>query len=572
MVLDYITARYAAEYAPLNAVYRERNGVDLPSHDNYAPLTVKPMQAKAGEMVDPVSGGVVAAGGGYTPGSLRTRSRIAQAEPEFRDALQTFLAHKRQINHWLAYGDFAADAQAVFGNRDLMNAVQAKGGEEAVTVLRKWVDLFTQGGVRDASAGIAFSRATQRVTSRAATIQLVGNVGTRLIQSLQYFAAIHSMPIGSYLKRVVKLHTGQLNFWAEAFNSEFIQRRLREGPPVVRQAVQGILASKPNRLKFEIARFGKTIGASDALFTAVTYSIAKDFHMAKGREMGFSGPELDAYATAEAVRATEKVAQPTRAGTRSLTELTGSAPMRIFWSYASEARQKIALAAWDISKWKQDPKQAARTAFLVWGIGGFMSQLIRNTWRDIKDDDDDEWFDEKNWSLKRLMLATIAGPLNGIPVFGQAVEDLAGGLTKSPTPEGNLLSGVGRAADSTFNLVSGKPFSDDEPVEETFKTLNAILSGLGFINDTAAAVSATGTLITDAVKVLDALHDDTDETAAKRDRANARLLKAEDERKKAALTELQRTAAEDRRSASHVRSVQRREQRAAPLRQKEGTE
>jgi hypothetical protein len=152
MVLDYITNDYAAEHGPVNAVFRERNGVDLPSHDNYAPLTVKPMQAKAGEMVDPVSGGVVAAGGGYTPGSLRTRSRIAEAEPEFRDALQTYLAHKRQINHWLAYGDFAADAQAVFGNRDLMNAVQAKGGEEAVTVLRKWVDVFTQGGVRDASA------------------------------------------------------------------------------------------------------------------------------------------------------------------------------------------------------------------------------------------------------------------------------------------------------------------------------------------------------------------------------------------------------------------------------------
>ena len=74
--LAFIRAIYAAEYGPLNAMYRARHGVDLPQNANYAPVTVAPAQAKAGEMIDPVGGGTTT-GSILTPGSLRTRSRSA---------------------------------------------------------------------------------------------------------------------------------------------------------------------------------------------------------------------------------------------------------------------------------------------------------------------------------------------------------------------------------------------------------------------------------------------------------------------------------------------------------------
>ena len=96
--LAFIRAIYAAEYGPLNAMYRARHGVDLPQNANYAPVTVAPAQAKAGEMIDPVGGGTTT-GSILTPGSLRTRSRTAIAEPDFKDALQVMLAHNKQMQH-----------------------------------------------------------------------------------------------------------------------------------------------------------------------------------------------------------------------------------------------------------------------------------------------------------------------------------------------------------------------------------------------------------------------------------------------------------------------------------------
>jgi hypothetical protein len=166
-VMAWLSVKYANEWAELNPLYRERHGVNLPQHDNYAPLLVKPMQAKAGEMVDPVSGAAVS-GSILTPGSLRTRSRNAIAEPDFRDALQVFMAHKKQMGYWKAYYDLAVEAQAVLGNRELMNSVEAKAGKEAVSVIRKWIDVFAQGGVRDAAQVVHRRQCSHRLQVRTA--------------------------------------------------------------------------------------------------------------------------------------------------------------------------------------------------------------------------------------------------------------------------------------------------------------------------------------------------------------------------------------------------------------------
>ena len=54
---------------------------------------------------------------------------MAIAEPEFRDALQTFVASQKQMGYWKAYYDLATDMQAVLGNRELMNS-RGSGGRQ----------------------------------------------------------------------------------------------------------------------------------------------------------------------------------------------------------------------------------------------------------------------------------------------------------------------------------------------------------------------------------------------------------------------------------------------------------
>lgn len=502
-VRDFLSEQYAAEYAPLNALYRERHGVNLPGHDNYAPLTVKPMQARAGDVVDPVTGRAMGANL-LTPGSLRSRSRVANAEPDFRDALQTYLGHVRQLEHWKSYYDLALDLNAVVGNRDVANATEAAAGEQAVKVLQGWSQMFAQGGNRDAAAFLSLNQSLGKMSGRAAEMILFGRAGTLMIQSTQLGAALAEMPTGSYVKRLGMLFAGQLG-WRDALHSPYIQRRFNAAPPIVRQALDALAATEPNRIKHAARQMGRLIAGADALFTAGTYAIALDYHRGQGRKANFTGADLEAYAHREAERAVDRVAQPTRAGARSLFENSTTSPLaRAGWAFASEARQKIALAAWATRGAKQDPANFARTLAVVWGAGGLAAAIIRSAWRDMKDDEDEDIFDERNWSAARLLAATVAGPLQGIPVFGDIVESGINRTAGVYVPGGDIFSQAQGGVTGAKKLVTGKA----DNAEERLKAAKAMLFTMGLANDTLAAASTLANVAEDGVKVVDNLNGD----------------------------------------------------------------
>lgn len=484
-VMSFIADRYSREHAPLNALYRERHGVDLPSHQYYAPLTVKPMQAKAGEVVDPVSG-FSTSGNSITPGSLRTRSRRAVAEPDFKDALAVFLGHSRQIEYWKAYYDFSMEANAVLGNVEVANAVEAKAGKEALTVIRKFLDVFAMGGVRDSGAGLANHNTLSRAVSRASSAAILGRVSTLLVQTTQLAAASVKMPLGSYALRFGKLLTGQLA-WSDAINSPFIQRRVRMQEPIAREAMKALgEASRPNAIKHHARKLGALLGGTDGLFTAGTYAILLDYHRGQGARLGMSGADLDAYAHQEAERATEEVAQPMRAGTKSIAELTNTSPLsRSLWAFASESRQKMMLLAWAGHAIKggntAQAAQFAKVAFLVFGVGGLYVQILKNLWREAKGDDE-----EDKWSAWNMGRAVLTAPATGVAGFSAVVE-----------ASGGLLSSFGRAVPAIEAL-----WDDDEDTSEaTMRHVETLLMSASLFSETAAGLASFMHLAVDALKL-----------------------------------------------------------------------
>ena len=476
-VMSFIQSIYAAEWAPLNALYRERHGIDLPHHNNYAPITTQPQQVKAGQVVDPVSGGTIT-GSVLTPGALRGRNHSAVAQPRFEDALQTLIGHTKQIEHWKAYYDFAVDAQAVFGNRDLINAVEAKAGKATVKALQNFLDYFAQGGIRDAGASLAMNQAMNQRVGRASQMMILGRVSTLLVQSTQLGAASVEMPTMAYLKRFGQLISGQLS-WSKAVKSDFIQRRYKTAPPIVQQAMKNLAtANRPNIITHGVRLLGNTLSGADALFTGGTYAILLDYHMETGAQLGLSGSELEAYAHAEAERATERVAQPMRGANRSLMELTTTNPLaKSVWAFASEARQKAALQAWAAVEAKSNPSNFSKTFVLTFIIGGLMPQILRNLWRDTKGDDDEE-----KWSAKRLTTAALLGPLKGIP--GGSMESI---MAFSP-----------KKLESAYNSLKEGP---DSSPEELAKATETVLMFLGMFHDTPAAMASFSHIARDAVEV-----------------------------------------------------------------------
>jgi hypothetical protein len=490
-VRAFLTESYEAEHPSLNAVYRELNGVDLPSHRNYSPLTVKPMQERAGREIDPVTGASVQAGSS-TPGSLRSRG-TSIAEPDFKDALQTYITHTMQMEHWKAYAPFVLEANALLGNRDVKNSVTAKAGDQAGDVIAGWMNYASMGGTRDAAAHLTINQALSRTLNRATSVALVGRAGVLAIQATQLGAAAAEMPLGAYLKRFSKLMAGQLS-WGEAMKSAYVQRRIQELPPVVRQAVDGLKAEKPNILRHNVQKLGRLIGGADGLFTAGTYAMVYDYQLSQLKERGITGAEAEAQARMEAERITDRVAQPTRPGARSLFELTASNPFtRTAWSFASEARKNVGVIA---SAMMNRPLEAKVGALVyVFLINAVMATIIRTAWRDMRDPEDDEIFDEKHWNFQRMALKAVTEPIYGIPLVGPAVEDAIFSAMGVWKPEGNLLDAPSRAAGPIKRIP--ETLSGERTTAEVLRDVEAILGAMGLFNSNFAAAASLSHIVRD---------------------------------------------------------------------------
>jgi len=225
-----------------------------------------------------------------------------------------------------------------------------------------------------------------------------------------------------------------------------------------------------------------------------------DYQMMQAKTLGLSGAEADAYAMKAAERSVDRIAQPTRAGTRSLFENTSSnAGMKVLWSFASESRQKLALALWRIGASDRSLGEKARAAAVTWVVGGMIVTLMRAAIRDMKDDDDDEVFDEKNWGLKRLALASLTGPLGGIPFLGDVATAGIYGISGEYHQDSTMLSALPQA----FKAATRVSDWGDEKPDRIMKDVESIMGGFAFGNDTLSAASSLTHLARDLFGIVD---------------------------------------------------------------------
>jgi hypothetical protein len=483
-VMAFLASSYGEEYDRINEVFRKIWNVSMPRHKMYAPLSVNPVQGKGDTIMDPVSGDTM--GAGMTPGSLKNRSFSAIAEPELKDAFQVFLTHARQMEHFIAYGEFSRDALGVINRRETRSAILAAGGPTAAGTLSKWIDYFALGGVQDANIGSKWGRIMGGMLGRISQAALVGRVSVLAMQSLQLAAASFKMPLGSFLTRFAKLSTGQLG-WSDAIHSEYIERRVSQMPPLVRDMLAGIASGTPNRAKYLAGKLGQTISGADALFTAGTYAIFYDYHLKIAKASKAENPEAVAHKEAE--RLTDQVAQPTRTGARSWLEVAnqGNPAFRAMWNFSSDPRQKASLIVYEAMR--RDTSgldKAGNVAFMsakVWIIGGILTTLLRTIVRDLRSDDDDEIFDERYWNPQRLALMAATGPLSAVPFLGGMIEASTYAATGQFMPKGGMLNFMESAAAIPAKWGKGKV----EPLKD-LETLAT--AGAGFSGTSAAAASA----------------------------------------------------------------------------------
>jgi hypothetical protein len=494
-VRDFILKDFADGWEELNAVYSSINGINLPRIKNYSPLSVDPLMSQTAQGIDP-SSGEVAGAGARSPSFLKSRGGNL-AEPNFHDAIQAWQAHTMMAEHWKAYAELAADLTPVLNHRDVRNAAKVAAGSEAATMIGMRLDWMHRGGEVTAANRFWLMQFFSNAMNRMASMALFGRATTLMVQVTQLAAASTKMPTGAYLSRLGKLLSGNLK-WREAFNSPLVQRRIAQQPVQVQVAMRGLFSDKPSRAKDAARWLGQQISAFDGVYTAGTYAIVYDYQ----RSLGMSHEQ----ATEEAERITEEIAQPTRPGTRSMWEVANTnALMRAAFAFASDARKNVALTWFSYSKRGATAGNKA-LAFLI--VGGVISELLRTMWRDFRDDEDDEFLDEKNWGdPMRFIAAGLTDWMYGVPVLGETAERTINAALGIHTfdrggifgPVKSVVPALKRTPDTVADLLSG-----DADWGEVMRDANAILTAMGLFNNQIAALAVLSNPAKDAMQAADA--------------------------------------------------------------------
>jgi hypothetical protein len=343
-----------------------------------------------------------------------------------------------------------------------------------------------------------------RVTGNFAAIALFGRVSTLALQVTQLGAAAAKMPVGAYLSRFGKLMSGQLG-WLDALDSPYIQRRIKDMPPAVALAMQGLRSEKPSQIRNAAKWLGQHLSSFDGFFTAGTYAIVYDYQLAQAKQSGMTGQEAADFARVEAERTVDEVAQPTRAGARSIYELNNTNPVaRAVWAFSSESRKNLGLVLYNAAK--GTTADTGRALLYVLVINGMLAAVIRSAFRDLRDDDDDEIFDEKNWGANRMLAMLISEPLYGFPVVGEAIESAifsAFGVYKPSGPLFDLAPAVPAlkrmATEYPAQLMEG-----DVEWRDVARDVNRILGTAGLFNSTIAGAASISNLAKDAFEVTSA--------------------------------------------------------------------
>jgi hypothetical protein len=501
-IRDWLAGEYRNGYDSLNEVYARMYGVNLPRLVNYSPGTFEAMDMM-GQDIDPYGQGLLSEGG-FRAGMTITRGNH-KAAPRLEDALSVYWSHVNATEHFKAFGEFARDLRGVMNNAEVRKSIKAKGGKDLLEAGQNWIGAFERNGVENRSTSSAFDEFIRRRQASQAYLALAYNMGTLMKQSTAALASLLNMGPGAAARQFAKLVSGGLDLKA-AYNSEVIQRRMDAGySPEVRQAMAAMMAERPSWGTGLVQKGMEIIGVVDAVFTTASYAMAYDYHLQSAKDAGMNDALAQTEAEREAEATVARTAQPSEMMDRSLFEMGLQPTGKFLFMFASEARQKAAMAleAYSPSSGLSKGERATRL-LLLHVVFPLAIQTITNLWRDAREDDDEELFDSDNWRAGDYAKAMLLGPLTGIPLVGSALNasltPIFGGHYFPNDPTQPLNRALGGGADILEAIQEGDLESGLKGARSLMWALALAMGG-----EKAAAVGVGSNILYDAFRVTENL-------------------------------------------------------------------
>lgn len=417
-IMAWISRQYDADYNRINQVYSQEKGVDLPRVAGYAGMRLSERGSELQQMA--VDGNVME--GGLSSGFTKTRVQKPAGPPRVENILAQYLRHAHQVEHYRAWARPMREMRQRLGHRETMMAIEARRGRRARGQVNDWLNIFDQGGVRQAGAQSAVGAWLRRMLSTQSEAALAFNLGTRLKQMPAAVQALADIRFGQFLRSAARIATGtgattpMRMLQSPAMATRRDDWRSNATALQVQLQREGRRRSAANLIRQSFFWAFDNLAAIDAAFTS--FGAAVSYDAAYREASALPEAERRRFAERRAGQAVSRTAQPNRAGTKSLWENQANVYARLLFRFQSANRQVLANEVYALKHWRKDPERAIRIFILAHFIIPAMVQSLANVLKHAFTDKEAE----EIWEIEDYLLAFAMGPISGLILIGPIIE------------------------------------------------------------------------------------------------------------------------------------------------------
>ena len=409
----------------IGKLYEQVTGVPFPREMNYYPSRFWALDAMSdADAADMISGVPSTKGGNQSWQKVRTKHH--RRLDTSVGALSVFWEATDITDHWYYTQDITTDFRGLLRRREVAEILVANLGKDDFVRLRRWVDLLERAGVVQGQAVGSIDKLLNAVYSGQAKAILAFRFETLLKQGsavLNAWIGDPSIGFWDYLGTMAKMRNG---------TAEMGVIKMLKSPEFLARLNDRIDVETLSRLKddssYTLAEAALVWGMNgieytDVFFNAVGSAALWNIKYRQAIKAGVEEGRAKDEAW-QAVRNALHSAQPQTWIDKSFGGLHRGAWGRAIFYMMSENYNKtaaiygMAQAGFTSGVTSRQRWASLSKAGKVWLAYGAFNAII-GAMLDYMKDDEDEW-EKRDW--QGYLFATLAGPIAGMPLVGEAVE------------------------------------------------------------------------------------------------------------------------------------------------------
>lgn len=503
---------FADEYARMGRliepVYRRMFHAPFPQVANYSPIFRD--ISKADSIIDIDQQGH---GSGVSSSFILARNKNARSALRRTSAISAFMQHAESAAHWIAHVELVRDLRSVLIDKEVQNAIRSSGRTAAANGIKKRVmQLENQGKV--GAAGIAeLDSWGSRLLQARAFKGLAWRISPVMKQASAYFnPLLADVPAWDYMRGTARLLSGQLDVSA-MWNSPDIQRRIESGFSAEARIAMDKLGYTGSTLLAAMGKGMLPMQLVDAGWTTAGAAVAFDYYRRNNIKSGMNETLAENAALDQLEMMIAESAQPADAVNRSLIEGLQNPWLKSMWMFASESRKTLAVEIMALSRLatgkSKNKAMDVQRAVVAHVIMATTTQLMSGILSLLLGDKDDR---EREWSVEEWAAAIAAGPINGLFLFGDAVNYIGRRLFglhafEPSTAIGQAVKTVSSTPSNIDKVINGEPEEQRKAFLKLGEAVGQAASIVGPGNPFTAADVILGNPLKDADKILARLTD-----------------------------------------------------------------